>query len=552
MVGDAGIGKSRLVHEALSLHSGARVFIGRCQQTLEYAYLPLQHAIFPALAALVEVSPILRRHQPAIHEALGIAHQSLRPGDDVAATAIAASRRAQQLVGLCEAILELARVEPTVLAIEDVHWADRPTLDLVDHLVMTLAALSATNTVPLAVMLTARAGSSQVGGLLARLGNEEIAVTVELDGLAELDVAEMIGQLSADRVTRRDVRRVWELSQGNPLLVTALAGGIDVTSVDRLSNATPADPIRVLGATVATLEPDTLGLMATASCWSGSFTKKDLAHLSDSDPERLEVQLCEGIDAGVLVREHDDIDFSHPLYREILYGQLVATTKRATHLRIADVLKDGLPGAGRGDERLIAAHVIAAGELAPPSRTLAHARAGGDTAFALAAWQEAARCFDAALVAADQLGLGVEEVVDLELRSGVSWLYAGDTVTAAARFDVVIERREGTGSLEQLGRAWVQKLQCLAVSPNPGSKVDGHRVGTLVAKLKGSHPALAAEILANLAQLDALRFRFESARRWGTRALEVGEPVGANAALRAPWQRERTLGSRSWTSATGS
>jgi predicted ATPase len=237
--GDAGIGKTRLIEEWAdrAFAGGARVLRGSC---VDLQDTPLPYAaIIDALRAVS--SEALEELGPALRAELG----ALVP--EAAAPDLPAAGPTQ--AGLFGAVLrlveQLGRDSPLVLVVEDVHWADRSTQDLLRFLVRGLRQTA------VMIALTYRSVEmhrEQAGrGLLADLQRAPGVVSLELAPLTAGDTAEQLAELAGAPVGPATVRAIHARSEGNPffsgeLLAAgdeALSGGLrDVllTRVDRLTD----------------------------------------------------------------------------------------------------------------------------------------------------------------------------------------------------------------------------------------------------------------------------------------------------------------------------
>src|SRR5262249_11536813 len=130
--GEAGIGKTRLLHEAQTRarQDGLQVYHGRCREDVRFPYLPFVEA----LRTYTEQTP------GKIEAALGIEAELIRhllPSSEVFTSVASASMTAQaeqdrlrRFLAMSDAFLIMARRSPMLLAIDDLHWADPPSLDL--------------------------------------------------------------------------------------------------------------------------------------------------------------------------------------------------------------------------------------------------------------------------------------------------------------------------------------------------------------------------------------------------------------------------------------
>src|SRR5581483_10593070 len=132
--GDAGVGKTRLVTElsAAARATGYAVLTGRCAELADTVpYLPLADALRDAAAGALATGPLLEAlaSRPVLSQLLPDVDSGRPPGGDMPGLA------QQQLFGAVLGMLsELAEASPVLLVLEDLHWADRSTRDLVTFL----------------------------------------------------------------------------------------------------------------------------------------------------------------------------------------------------------------------------------------------------------------------------------------------------------------------------------------------------------------------------------------------------------------------------------
>ncbi len=273
---------------------------------------------------------------------------------------------------------DLAAHGPTVVVVEDVHWADEATLDLLQFLA---ARLRDTQTL--------------------------LLVTYRDDGLAPdhpLRIA--LGEL----VTRRAVRRVTlprlsaaavdHLAQARNLpadQLYALTGGnpFYVAVVLELGSANvPASAREAVLARIARLSPAARRVLDAAALIGPNVAVPLLRRVAATDVEA--VDGCLG--AGVLVSEHDHFRFRHEIARIAIDEAVPAHRRQPLHARILDALV----AAGSTDDARLAHHAEAAGDA---DAVLRHARRAGHRAAELAAHREAAAQLRRAARFADRLDL---------------------------------------------------------------------------------------------------------------------------------------------------
>lgn len=339
--GEFGIGKSRL---------------------LDYA---TEHARAKGFGVLAGFAAEVERHRPfaAIAEALRLG----RPGDDPERAAAAALLSGPEAVTatpetepgrpnhrLCEAVEKLVErmsVErPTVLVIEDLHWADPGTLTCLAGLARACAELSLLVVVSLR-LVPRTADVTALLTTLARRGAHHIL----LGSLADDEVTE----LARAAVGRRPGPRLVEVLKragGNPLFVlelltvlrdeqTLLPDGTDTVDVDRPA-ARVVPHVTVLHR-VSHLTGPTRGVLRSASVLGAAFDVDDLSLLTGQPATALAGPLGEARAAGVVVERGERLAFRHELVRDALYMDLPASLRQAMHRELAD----RLAAAGRAPER---------------------------------------------------------------------------------------------------------------------------------------------------------------------------------------------------------
>ncbi|MGW5263559.1 helix-turn-helix transcriptional regulator [Microbispora sp. NPDC004025] len=398
--GEAGIGKTRLVRAALDrLPSGDRaVLLGYCHQIREpFPYGPVFEALrdirgrLPAAHRLNPVAGALRGHLPELAGALPPPPQPL---DDPRAERHRVFRAIRAL---------LAAVGPAVLVVEDLHWADDGTLDL-------LRFLAGQPPQGLAVVATCRRDGT-AGPPLGRAYRHQPDTANVVVRLAPLDVpavASLVGAL----LERSDlapgfVARLHERTAGIPFVVeelvrslpAGLPGADDPDSLDRavdragvplllreamaerMAGLSPAAASAVRAAAVLRLPADEETITAVAGGSTGPGTSgPGSAGLSTLGPGS--AGLAEALRAGVL-HEHPGgrYGFRHALAQQAVYDAVPGPERRSAHVRAMAAL---------------------AATDAPPLVQLAfHARRAGDTAawvrHGTAAARQAAALGDTAL-----------------------------------------------------------------------------------------------------------------------------------------------------------
>jgi len=342
--GDPGVGKSRLAKEFVAGLEGATVLTGR---SLPYGegvtYWPLAEMV-KASSGISDDDPLdeaqkkLRDYceDEAVADLLGLAVGVLE--------AVEGERSQQEIAWAARAWAEqLAEAQPLVLMFEDVHWAEEPLLELVEHLAAWVREA------PLLIICLARPELLDVrpgwGGGRVR------ATTLELEPLQPDESEELVAALTAQLDVPLDLQTVLAKTEGNPLFVEEtvrmLAEG--ARGGERIPDTLQA----LIAARIDRLPAAPRVALQRASVMGRIFMAGALAHLS---PEIDDVTNClEDLQLrDLIVREpratisgEEAYKFKHVLIREVAYSGLSKTSRADLHNAFADWL-----GERAGDELL--------------------------------------------------------------------------------------------------------------------------------------------------------------------------------------------------------
>jgi class 3 adenylate cyclase len=382
--GPAGIGKSRLAHEfeRLVVESGARVLRGR---SLAYG----GSGPYGAFAQLVkQIARIFDNdHLADAHEKLQTAVSDLvgTPEDDVTAhLALLIGLRSEESVSDWETLFFSARLfveglaarQPTVLVLEDIHWADRSLLDLVELLAARV------RDVPLLVLTLARpelleSRPTWGGGLAAY-------TSLTLPRLSEEAASELAGLVLSQHVIAEGTERTAALAataEGNPLfieeLVRSLAEGAAAAADDL-----PTSIRGIVGARLDALPPEERRVLLDAAVvgrifWRGVLERLDPAAERLADVlGSLEQRDLIRREAVARIRGEQQFVFKHALIRDVAYQTLSRAERRRRHAAVAEFLEESTPELGVADDAL-ALHWREAGEN---GRALVHVLSAAEQA----------------------------------------------------------------------------------------------------------------------------------------------------------------------------
>src|SRR6516165_188710 len=412
--GDAGMGKTRLVAELATVAAarGFMVLSGRCAELGDSVpYLPLADALrsaahtAPALADALADRPVLGLLLPDRNNAE-------LAGGDVPGMA------QQQLFGAVLGMLaELAETTPVLLVLEDMHWADRSTRDLLTFLSRVL------HRERIAVIATYRTDDLHRGHPLRAVAAELIRLSsvtaVEVGPLGDEAMAEHLTALSAGPLEAASLETIIRRAEGNAYyaeeLLAASTCGSDL----------PAGLADLLLARLQRLSPNGQRVVHAAAV-AGRRVDDDIVRLACGlDEFEYEEAVREAVANQLLVPDGaQGYAFRHALLREAAYADLLPGERTRLHATLADLLADEVRLAVPGTAAELAHHSLASHDI--PRAFSASVRAGQE-AERFAAPAEAHRHYDQAL------GLW-DRVTDPEKLAGMQrgWLAFHSSTNAAA------------------------------------------------------------------------------------------------------------------------
>lgn len=384
VTGPPGIGKTRLLAEAAAEVDRGFVLWGRCFEglwTTPYSAFREGLADLPPDMAgdlLRELGPARRAALGALVPAWGIEVQPLTLGPR--------ERRELTLDSIRALLIRLADIHPVFLALDDLHWADRGTAELLS------ASVSAVSGARLLIVGSCRSTELPEHVPMTRalrvLAREPRFVQVDLHGMGPEAVAELAGTLGNGPPSAELAASLHLRTGGNPYLITEMvrSGGTDA------SGALPA-PIRALIVDrVSRLGAQAQQLVRAAAICEHPFSLHVAGAVAGLDQDTALLAADQAGEAGLLLPDAtaELHRFDHQLTREALLAELAPARRAHLHRRWAEVLA-ARPGS---DPTEVALHYQA-------SASLDGAEAGADFALAAASAAQATGAHDQAVVAFD-------------------------------------------------------------------------------------------------------------------------------------------------------
>ncbi|MDQ1519909.1 MAG: hypothetical protein QOI55_982 [Actinomycetota bacterium] len=359
VIGEAGVGKSRLAAQwaARARERGAHVLVGNCLQ-LTAAALPY--------APIVEVLRALVRDLGAdrVRELLGAGHDAvaaLLP--EIAEHADTGEIEAWGQGRLFEAVLTLlvrmSAEQPIVLVVEDLHWADHGTLDVLNFVVRNVTD------VPVVIVGTERAEvtpGARVRAWTAELVRVPIVERVDLHRFGRTEIAALLTDILGSAPDAALAEEIYQRSEGNAFFAEELLAAAQGPTPRRL----PETLRDTLLARVGALEPDTARVLHVIAVGGGRIAHDVLTRVAPVDETALLAALDDAVSNHVVVVEGDAYAFRHATFTDAIYGELLPGERRRLHARFAEL-------------------------VTTPAERAAHWSAAGDAEQALPATIEAAR-----------------------------------------------------------------------------------------------------------------------------------------------------------------
>ena len=350
LVGEPGIGKTRTAQElaAIAEQRGAQVLWGRCHEgDGAPPYWPWIQAI-RAYAGSREPERLLSEMgsgAAAIAEIVSAVAEKL-PDLEPAPVLEPEQARFRLFDSITTFLKTASENQPMVLVLDNLHWADRPSLLLLEFLAPELARSH------LLVVGTYRdvelARGHPLSQTLGELTREHMFERMVLRGLGQEDVGKFI-ETSADITPQRGVvETIYGQTEGNPLFLTELVRLLqqegELTQEGLASVRMPEGTREVIGRRLDRLSGECNRALTIASVIGREFGLDQVDRLTDdlSGDRALEV-LEEAVASGVLEEVEGEVGryrFSHALIQQTLVGELSTTRRVRLHARIAEVLEE--------------------------------------------------------------------------------------------------------------------------------------------------------------------------------------------------------------------
>jgi class 3 adenylate cyclase/tetratricopeptide (TPR) repeat protein len=427
IAGEPGVGKSRLAAEwARRAHDqGAMVLYGRCDEELGAPYQPFAEvlrAVLPVLGgrrlrSVRGVEP-LARLVPELTDYL--------PGPVGACQADPDTERSLLFDGLVRLLGAAAGEAPLLVVIDDLHWAAKPTLLILRHL------LRAGGGIRLLIVGTYRSTdltrSHPLAAALADLHRDATAERLTLGGLAAEDVTALL------RAAGHDDERLGEtlsaVTSGNPFFLIEVLRHLEETGRAWDAATLPQGVREAVDRRLSHLSELANEALLVGAVAGSEFSLDLIEQVVGQDLVEVIDEACR---AGLVVEETGDrFRFYHALVRQSLLAECVSVKRVRLHQRIAAALEADPAATGDAHVADLARHYFECAFAGGAAKAVEYSRRAGEQAMAALAYEKAAELYAKALQAAeiDGSGRGDEGRAELLLARCEALLAAGDPTTA--------------------------------------------------------------------------------------------------------------------------
>ncbi|MGV9710953.1 ATP-binding protein [Gordonia sp. NPDC003424] len=303
--------------------------------------------------------------------------------------ASAAASRFEFFEAAADALRDDAAPQGLVVVLEDLHWADRTSLLMLQHVVADLAGAR----VLVLASIRDPAGTSateKAAQLLSELPRAPGALSLPLAGLSRAEVRRWLDEvIGPDAVPDELVSRVHDGTDGNPLLVRLVLESIragDISTIPDLSSG--AHVRQMTRGLLDSLDPGTHEVLTAAAVLGEHLDPTLVARMLDRAPDDIASVFEEAALGGILRSAPGTLAFTHALVRDAVYGEIGEVERRSMHAAAARALCD------RDDTDevagMIATHWRSAGDAAHGEQCAEWARRAADIAWSAHAYDEAA------------------------------------------------------------------------------------------------------------------------------------------------------------------
>ena len=552
IIGDAGLGKSRLLHECRQLLDAEDLtwLEGRCHPYgAALAYLPIIDLLKPYFRiGANDGDADMRRRLDHGLAALNLDPQAMAPyllrllaagiDADVPSGLSPEAIKHRTFETLRDIVLAVSAQRPLVLSFEDLHWADQTTEEWLTFMLDHLAG---------APILLVCAYRPDFATTWSRKSYHHVASLTRLEPQESHQM--LVALLETPHIQSDLAQLVLDKAEGVPFFVEELVKSLRETgaieqheghwrlTVGTQTVQTPETVDEMLMARIDRLPEDAKALLQVGAVMGREFSGELLRELSGLDEWELTSQLAALTEAELLYARgaapQTGYVFKHAFTQEAAYRSLLTARRRALHHRIAVTLEALF--SDRLDEHYgqLAHHYVESGEDEALAKATDYATKAGDRDMALPAYAEAARFYRMALETLER-----QERVDetqrraLLLSLGESQRKSGEHAQALATLQRAADSARQESTVEDLARAALEcELAAWAGKLSAESAVQ--LLEEVLSRLDGANQALLARVLGSLARALLFTGAVEQAATYAQQSVDVARYAGDPGVLSA-------------------
>jgi len=437
----------------------------------------------------------------------------------------------------------LAARGPLLLALDDLQWADRLTLRVLDHLQALLQG--APHRLWVVATLRPPTRDSDLAHSLATWRRTDRTRFLPLGAFDDEATRELVESLTGMSPATCVLDLLHQIARGNPLFVRELLVHLDDSG--RLGQRdgmlwTDAEPTELdlpsslrsmIGLLLQKLSRPTLATVHIASCIGTEFSSTVLAHVAGLDVDTLLRQLDELEHCRILTGSGKDYAFRHPLVRHGVYESLSNAERMRTHGSIARAL---LKLDGTSPEGRVAAanHAALAFDFFGSELSVEMMIHSCEDALHLLAWDDTIRFCEAVLDRAQaQDGLADPQRMRLHYLAGTAYHHIACVDRALRHFDSAADLARSLGDRTQLGRVvWERdRVEIKFGRIRPRLEPETAELELLIETFEESAPELAGRLMTAMSMWMFIAARFDDGRAWTDRACRLGNCIQDGALL---------------------